>query len=126
HTELADDRGFLRQVTDARARAATHAQAGDLLLVDQDIAAISLDQADDHVEAGGLAGTSGAKQPGDLTAVERPRDSAHSPARCRRKVLPACSRNAWSISTTRSTSAWYSMVSARASTGLLPASGVWR
>jgi len=45
-----------------------HRQVRDVVLVDQDAALISIDQADDHVEAGGLARTVRAEQSDDLAA----------------------------------------------------------
>jgi len=76
HRQLAEDRGFLRQVADAGAGAAVHGQVGDVLLVDADHALVGADQADDHVEAGGLAGAVGAEQADDLPAVDAHADVA--------------------------------------------------
>ncbi|MNN54105.1 hypothetical protein D3C81_1689000 [compost metagenome] len=76
HAQLAEDRGFLRQVTDACTGAAVHGLVGDVLLVDQDAALVGLDQADDHVEAGGLARAVGAEKADDLSAVDGQADVA--------------------------------------------------
>src|SRR5207249_3263779 len=46
---------FLRQVSDALLRAAIHGRARNVLAVEEDGAAIGLDHADGHSEAGGLA-----------------------------------------------------------------------
>lgn len=46
-------------------------------VIDQYTALVCLDQADNHVETGGLAGTVGAKQADDLAAVDRQADVAH-------------------------------------------------
>src|SRR5690606_14604491 len=77
HAELAEDGRFLGQVTDALARPAVHRQAGHILAVDQDVALVGLDQADDHVETGGLAGAVGAEQADYLAAVDRQGDILH-------------------------------------------------
>ncbi|MDT4867008.1 hypothetical protein FQZ97_1018970 [compost metagenome] len=77
HAELAENRGFLRQVTDPCAGAAVHRQVADVVVVDQDAALVGLHQADDHVEAGGLARTVGAEQADDLPAVDAQADVTH-------------------------------------------------
>ena len=56
HAQLAEHRGFLRQVAHAQLGALVHRLGGDVLAVQFDLAGIGGDQADDHVEAGGLAG----------------------------------------------------------------------
>jgi two-component system nitrogen regulation response regulator GlnG len=66
----AEDRGFLRQVTDAHAGALVHRQGGDVAAVQGDGPGIDRDQAGDHVEAGGLAGAVGAQQAGHLAATQ--------------------------------------------------------
>ncbi len=53
-----------------------HRQVGDVLLVDADHALVGLDQADDHVEAGGLAGTVRTEQADDLPAIDGHADVA--------------------------------------------------
>src|SRR5204863_414726 len=60
--QLAEDRGLLRKVADALAGALVHRQVGDVLVVDEDASGIGADEADDHVEAGGLAGAVRAEQ----------------------------------------------------------------
>jgi len=54
-----------------------HRLVADVEVVDQDATLVRLDQADDHIETGGLAGTVGAKQADDLAAVDRQADVAH-------------------------------------------------
>jgi hypothetical protein len=54
-----------------------HRLVADVQVVDQYAALIGLDQADDHVEAGGLAGAVGAEQADDLAAVDGQADVAH-------------------------------------------------
>jgi hypothetical protein len=54
-----------------------HRLVADVQVVDQYAALIGLDQADDHVEAGGLAGAVRAEQADDLAAVDRQADIAH-------------------------------------------------
>ena len=79
--QLAENRCFLRQIADTFAGAAVHGQAGDVLAVDGYRALIGLDQTDNHVKAGGLAGAVGAKQADYLAAVDRDRHVAHNLAR---------------------------------------------
>jgi hypothetical protein len=54
-----------------------HRLVADVQVVDQYAALIGLYQADDHVEAGGLAGAVRAEQADDLAAVDRQADVAH-------------------------------------------------
>src|SRR5690606_23928354 len=72
--ELADDRGFLRQAAGAAAFPLGHGEMGDILAVDQGVAAVGPDEADDHVEAGSLAGAVGTEQTDHLAAVDLQRD----------------------------------------------------
>ncbi len=51
-----------------------HGLVADIEVVDQDTTLLGLDQADDHVETGGLAGTVRAEQSDDLAAVDRQAD----------------------------------------------------
>ena len=53
--ELAEDARLLRQVADAGPRALVHRQLGDVLLAEEDLAAVGPGQAHDHVEGRGLA-----------------------------------------------------------------------
>src|SRR5690606_15425212 len=75
--ELAEDGGFLRQVTDAGAGAAVHGLVAHVQLVDQHLALIGAYQSDHHVEGGGLAGAVGAEQTDDLTALDAQADVAN-------------------------------------------------
>src|SRR5690606_40602325 len=43
---------------------------GDAAAIEHDAAGVTLDQPDDHVEAGGLAGTVGAEQADHLAGIE--------------------------------------------------------
>ena len=72
--EAAEDRGLLRQIAEAEDGAAVHGQAGNVLAVEQDAAAVGLHQAHDRIEAGGLAGAVGAEQAEHLAAVDAERD----------------------------------------------------
>ena len=76
----AEDRGFLRQIADAEARAAIHRQLRDVVTVELDRAVIGRDEAGDHVEAGGLAGAVGAQQAHHLAAPKRQAHRAHDGA----------------------------------------------
>ena len=61
HIEPAKDRCFLRQIADAEPRALIHRKVSDLVSVEFDMAAISLDQPGNHVERRGLTGTVGSQ-----------------------------------------------------------------
>jgi hypothetical protein len=69
HAELAEDAGFLRQVADAGLSAPVHGQVGYLFSVKVYFAFIGFDKAYYHVEAGGFAGSVGAKQSDYLSLV---------------------------------------------------------
>ena len=79
--EAAEDRGFLRQITDAEPRALIHRQFRDVVAVELDRAAIRLDQAGDHVEHGGLAGAVRAQQADGFATAHIDADAAHDLAR---------------------------------------------
>src|SRR5436190_746477 len=68
--EAAEDRGLLRQVTEAEDRAAIHGEAGNVLAVEQDSARIRLHQPHDRIEARRLAGPVGPQQAEHLAAVD--------------------------------------------------------
>src|SRR3546814_614231 len=76
-----DLRRFLRQVAHAQARAGVHRLGGDVAAVEHDLALVGRDQADDHVEAGGLAGAVGAEQADDFARVQGQAEVAHDLAR---------------------------------------------
>src|SRR5690606_18269421 len=57
-------------VAEAEPGAAMHGPAGDVLAGQVDAAAVGADEADDHVEAGGLTGAVGPQQRDDLAAFE--------------------------------------------------------
>ena len=79
--ELAEHRRLLRQVADAVLGARVHRFGGDVLAVEDDLAGIGRDQADDHVEARGLAGAVRAEQADDFAGVERQAEVADDLAR---------------------------------------------
>ncbi len=66
--QLAEHGRFLRQVTEAEARAPMHGQAGNVLAIQHDAAGVGRHQPDDHVERRGLARTVRAEQPDDFAA----------------------------------------------------------
>src|SRR5271156_5078947 len=69
--ELAEDRGLLREIADAvLARPHVHGNAGDVFSVGEDVAGIGRDEADDHVEAGRLAGAVRAEQAHDFSLAD--------------------------------------------------------
>ena len=72
--ELAEDRRFLRQVGQAQARAAEDRQVREVLAVERDAARVDRHEAQDHVEARGLARAVGAEQAHDLAALHGERD----------------------------------------------------
>ncbi len=77
YRQLAKDRGFLRQIANTGSGSAVHGQVRHVLVVDQDPALIRFYQTDDHVEAGGLAGTIWAQQAHDLAAFDGETDITH-------------------------------------------------
>src|SRR5579883_709185 len=60
--ETAKNRGFLRQIADAKTRALIHRQLCHVVAIELDTPFIGLDQAGHHVEHGCLAGAVGAEQ----------------------------------------------------------------
>src|SRR6185503_19024647 len=79
--ELAEHRVFLRQVGNAEARALVDGQLRELAVVQVDAAGVRGHQADDHVEAGGLAGAVRAQQADHLAACHVERHTVHHGAR---------------------------------------------
>src|SRR5690606_24397652 len=71
HAQLAENRGFLRQVTNAFFGPSVHGQVADVFIVDAHTAVIRLHQIHNHIETGGFAGTIGAEQADNLAAVHR-------------------------------------------------------
>src|SRR4051812_37637744 len=76
--ETAEDRSLLRQVADPEPRALVHRQSGHVMTIKFDGASIGFDQARDHVEYGGLAGTIGPQQTYRLAASDIDADPAHN------------------------------------------------
>ena len=68
--EAAKDRGFLRQIADAEARAPVHRHLRDVVAVEFDPAGVDRDEAGDHVEAGRLARAVRAEQADRLAAAD--------------------------------------------------------
>src|SRR5690606_35144209 len=75
-----EDAGFLRQVANPGAGTTVHRQAGDVAIIDTDAAAVRRQQADNHVEAGGLAGAVRAEQADDFAGANLDRDILDYPA----------------------------------------------
>ena len=73
--EPAEDRGLLRQIADAEARALIHRQVRDVVAVELDAAVVGLDQPGDHVEHRGLAG---AVRPEQADRLAAPHVQAHA------------------------------------------------
>ncbi len=80
HIQLAENRGFLRQIADAEARPLVHWQPGDILVQELDGPPIGPHHAHDHVERGGLARAVGAQQTDDLVGVDLDGDAIDDPA----------------------------------------------
>ena len=81
HGELAEHRGFLRQVREPQAGAAVDRMRGHVLAADGDAPGVGAHQAHHHVEAGGLAGAVGTEQSDDLAVGHLERDVFHDLAR---------------------------------------------
>src|SRR5690606_17016124 len=78
--QVAEHRRLLRQVADAEAGALVHRQARDVAPVEQDASPVDRDQADDHVEAGGLARAVRSEQTDDLAGAHLEGDVVDDPA----------------------------------------------
>jgi hypothetical protein len=72
--QLAEDRWFLRQVTEAPARARVHGQRGDVLAVELDATAVAGNEADDHVERRRLSGAVRAEEADHFAARDGERE----------------------------------------------------
>ena len=68
--ELAEDRRFLRQIADAALRAQIHRQLGDVVAAERNVAAVGTNEADDHVEGGGLPRPIRTQQSDDLSLLQ--------------------------------------------------------
>ncbi len=68
--QLSENGFLLGKVAHAHPRAAVHRVIGNVVALEDDPAAIRAHEADDHVEAGGLAGAIGAEKPDDLAPLE--------------------------------------------------------
>src|SRR6267143_4047841 len=77
HRQLAEHRGFLRQVAEPELCPAVHGQQRDVDVLQANPAGIERHEPDDHVEGGGLAGTVGPEESDDLTARELERQVAY-------------------------------------------------
>ena len=66
HGHGPEDRGFLGEIAHAFLGTLVHREASDLFFPEENAAGIGLDQAGDHIEAGGFAGAVGAEQAHDL------------------------------------------------------------
>ena len=69
-SQFPEDRGLLGEVAYPAAGPLVHGQGGYILVVDGYRAAIGTDDADDHIETGGLAGPVGAQQSDHLAALD--------------------------------------------------------
>jgi len=67
--KLSKNRGFLRKIRNAEARAAVHRQVRNLRIAEEDLARRGFHAARHHVEGGGLASTVRPQQPHDLSGL---------------------------------------------------------
>src|SRR5581483_4993272 len=78
--QLAKNRGFLRQVADAKVtRPQVHGRVGNVLIIEQDAARIRRRQPHYHVKAGGFAGSVWAQQTYDLPLLHAETHTVHNP-----------------------------------------------
>jgi hypothetical protein len=75
--ELAEDARVLGEVAHPGAGSEVHRQPGDVAAVERDGAAVGVDEADGHAEAGGLAGSVGPEEADDLALVDVELDPVH-------------------------------------------------
>ncbi len=68
--EFAEDGFFLGEVAHAEAGADVHGFGSGFVAVEDDAAGIGTDEADDHVEGGGFAGTVGAEEADDFALFD--------------------------------------------------------
>jgi len=69
-SEFTEDGGFLGEVADATAGALVHGEVGDFFFVELDDAGIRTDEPDDHIKAGGFAGSVGAEEADDFALLD--------------------------------------------------------
>ncbi len=79
---------FLRQVADAAPRALVHRQPGEVLTVQEHLAAVGMLQADDHVKARRLAGAVRPEQADDLAGAHLDADTLDDGATAERLREP--------------------------------------
>ncbi len=77
HTQLPKNAGLLRQIADPFLRPFVHGQIGDVLIIQEDVAAVGLYKPHDHVEGGGLAGAIGTQQAHDLALLHLHMNAIH-------------------------------------------------
>jgi len=71
HRQAAEDRSFLRQVTQPHTCTAVYRKMCDVLVIDEDLSAVGSDQSYDHIERGGFARAVRAEQADNFTAFYR-------------------------------------------------------
>ena len=77
YRQFTEDRRLLRKIADTCPCTTVHGLVADVQVVDQYATLVRLDQPDDHIEAGGFAGTVRTEQADDLAAVDRQADVAY-------------------------------------------------
>ena len=70
HCQVSEDGRVLRQITQSQPGAGEDRQAGQILIIDVDIALVCIDQAYNHVKTGGFASAIGSQKAYDLAAVD--------------------------------------------------------
>ena len=78
--EAAKDRRLLRQIADTQTRALVHRQPRDVMTIQLDTSLVSLDEAGDHVEAGGFSCAVRSQKPNHLAALNTQRNVANNGA----------------------------------------------
>src|SRR6476469_4734538 len=76
--QLSENRWLLRQTADAKPGALVHRHVGDILAVENDLALLGLDQADDHIEGRRLARSVGAEEAYNLALLKSETDVVHN------------------------------------------------
>ena len=76
--KLAENRSFLRKVSNTQARTLVHGLVGHLDIIQEDVSRLRAHHADNHVEGGRLSGTVWSKEPDDLALRHANRHVAYN------------------------------------------------
>jgi len=102
-----EDRGFLRQIADPKARSAVHGKPRDVVPVERDGTVIGRNETGDQVEDRRLARAVGPQKPDHFAALQGQADAAHDRAllealadtRDRQPLEPFDESGGWSLRT---------------------------